>query len=526
MKADPATGNVYVAEYGSDPEGEGGHITLLKPAPDSLRTPVARINFQPQTAVTPTGYSKDYGQAYEAARGFGWVAPGTTTPLSLVGQGRERNLNSNQRLDTFVHMQGTVTGPMGEWQVAVPSGTYDVTVAVGDAGNAVNSTHAVSAEGTVVVPPFTPTTGDKFRTSTARVDVTDGFLTLSNPGGTNTKIDYVDIDRITTSGPAPTDTWNPKVELTTSGPGTAPNFTGPVSVVADTTDLGTGVSSVAYTVDGGASTPYSGPIAVSTAGNHTVVVTATDGAGNTGSASSSFTITAPAGSPAIKVTSPEDVLVGLTSRLVFSTVRGAVTPPKSVTITNTGVSDLVVSNVTIGGTNPNQFALADGQATSFTVPAGQTATVSARYAVTTAFGMRVATLNIASNDPLTPTYTVALRGFNAGGTVGDTEPGFQDLVTHARLLDRHRHQHHLPATTRAPVGDEIIAPYFKRVDTSKPVGLYPVARYVAASTFTSDTGYAGNKTGGRTTCTSSPPTRSTTTPTTAWTRRCSTRTRS
>ena len=141
VKADPATGNVYVAEYGSDPEGEGGHITLLKPAPDSIRTPVAKINFQAQTSAVPTGYSKDYGQAYEAARGFGWVAPGTTTPRSLVGLGRDRNnANSNQLLDTFMHMQDN---PAGDWQVAVPSGSYDVTVAVGDAGNAVNSTHSV-----------------------------------------------------------------------------------------------------------------------------------------------------------------------------------------------------------------------------------------------------------------------------------------------------------------------------------------------------------------------------------------------
>ena len=201
VKADPATGNVYVAEYGSDPEGEGGHITLLKPAPDSIRTPVAKINFQAQTSTVPTGYSKDYGQGYEAARGFGWVAPGTTTPRSLVGLGRDRNnANSNQLLDTFMHMQ---ENPAGDWQVAVPSGSYDVTVAVGDAGNAVNSTHAVRAESTVVIPPFTPTAANKFRTETARVDVTDGFLTLSATGGTNTKIDYVDIDRITTSGPAP-----------------------------------------------------------------------------------------------------------------------------------------------------------------------------------------------------------------------------------------------------------------------------------------------------------------------------------
>ena len=130
------------------------------------------------------------------------------------------------------------------------------------------------------------------------------------------------------------------------------------------------------------------------------------------------------------MTSTEDVLAASPPGWSSAPPRGAPTPAKSVTITNTGGSDLVVSNVTIGGTNPNQFALASGQPTSFTVPAGQTATVSAQFTATTAFGDegrddddRV------SNDPLVPNYQVSLRGFNAGGTVGDTEPGFQDLMT-------------------------------------------------------------------------------------------------
>ena len=266
-----AAGNAFAASSSS--------FTTVSLTP--VNTPYARIDFQPQSAATPTGYSKDHGQAYEAARGFGWVEPGTTTPVSLAGQGRIRGVHADPRLDTFVIMQGT---PTGDWQVAAPSGTYAVTVAVGDAGNPVDSNHRVSAEGTVVVGPFTPTASDKFRTATAQVTVTDGFLTLSAAGGTNTKIDYVDIDRITVGTPPPADTTNPKVELLASGPGSAPAFTGQVTVTADTSDLGTGLASIAYSLDGGASTPYKAPVAVNTAGSHTIVVTATDGAGNTGSA--------------------------------------------------------------------------------------------------------------------------------------------------------------------------------------------------------------------------------------------------
>jgi glucose/arabinose dehydrogenase len=494
VRADPTTGNVYVAEYGSDPDGTGGHITLLAPAPDSSRTPYARVDFTTATASVPAGYSRDFGQGYDAPRGFGWVQPGTSTPADLTAQGRERNINNNKLLDTFIQMQQT---PPGDWQIAVPNGSYDVTVAVGDPGGAIDSTHSVSAEGTVVIPPFTPTSTDKFRTATAHVDVSDGFLTLSAAGGTNTKIDYVDIDTITTSGTPPADTRNPNVELTTTGPGTAPNFTGPVTVRANATDIGSGISTVTYTLDGGASTPYTTPIAVNTAGNHTVVVTAKDGAGNTGSATSAFNISAPSGSPALQATGEADVL-GLSTRIIFSTAQKKATPAKAITITNTGGSNLVVSSITLGGTSPGQFALNTGQPTSFTVAPSGTATVAALFKPTS-LGVKFATMTINSNDPLVPAYSVALRGVNAGGTSGNTEPTMSDLVNTFGYTTNTGITDVFQATTRSPVGDEVIAPNFLRADSSKPVSMIPIARYVAATTFTSDTGRTAKNSSARTT---------------------------
>ena len=97
-------------------------------------------------------YLADWGQAYgsrsDPGQGsglsYGWVVPGTSTPLSLVGNGRNRNNppysvnDPDLRLATFVHMQGNdiagfngVATP-GAWEVGVPNGTYTVTVAVGD----------------------------------------------------------------------------------------------------------------------------------------------------------------------------------------------------------------------------------------------------------------------------------------------------------------------------------------------------------------------------------------------------------
>ena len=199
------------------------------------------------------------------------------------------------------------------------------------------------------------------------------------------------------------------------------------------------------------------------------------------------------------------------------------------TITNTGASDLVVSNVTIGGTNPNQFALAGGQADELhraRRPDGDGR--RRQFTATTAFGMQVATLNIASNDPLDAHLQVALRGFNAGGTVGDTEPGFQDLMTTLGYSTVTGINGTYKATTRAPVGDEIIAPYFKRVDTSKPVGALPRSPATSPPPPSPRTP-ATRRTSTRPAAprsTSSRPTSSTTTPTTAWTTRRSSRTRS
>ena len=81
----------------------------------------------------PTGYSKDYGQAYETARGFGWVAAGHdhAREPERARPGAHPNVDADARLDTFVLMQNN---PQGDWQVAAPDGTYQVTYAVGDVG--------------------------------------------------------------------------------------------------------------------------------------------------------------------------------------------------------------------------------------------------------------------------------------------------------------------------------------------------------------------------------------------------------
>jgi hypothetical protein len=174
---------------------------------------VAKINFQPVGAAMPSGYTVDSGAPYSDSAGFGWVtqaslSSSTHVPLNLSPNTRDRNVVSDQRYDTFIHMQfptasgSNVTTP-GAWEASVANGSYTVTVAVGDAGSYFDSSHRINVEGTTAVANFVPTSATHFATATVAVTVSDGRLTIDAIGGSNTKLDFVTID------PGATDTTPP-----------------------------------------------------------------------------------------------------------------------------------------------------------------------------------------------------------------------------------------------------------------------------------------------------------------------------
>ena len=183
--------------------------------------------------------------------------------------------------------------------------------------------------------------------------------------------------------------------------------------------------------------------------------------------------------PVLKVTSTEDLL-GLSSRLVFSTIKAAATPARTFTVTNTGTAALKVTGLTITGTNPGQFKLRTGQATAFTVNPGKTATVGVHFKPT-AVGVKAATLTVKNNDTARPNYAVALRGVNAADSKGKNEASLANIVSALGYTTKVGFTTVQQAKTRLPVGDEVVAPYFRRVDPTKPVRLVPVARYVFAA---------------------------------------------
>lgn len=172
-----------------------------------------RVNFQDSPTVPPSGYVRDFGEPFGArvrddqgcGLNYGWVTPGTTTPLDLRGNGRNRNEDgaglSDLRQATFMHMQADdIAVPFlgvkaeGAWEVALPNGTYRVTVGVGDVRE-VNSVHQVNVENQPAFfgSGFVPNASTKFQEASRMVTLADTRLTVTATGGTNTKINYIDI---------------------------------------------------------------------------------------------------------------------------------------------------------------------------------------------------------------------------------------------------------------------------------------------------------------------------------------------
>ena len=185
-----------------------------------------KVNFQSAAANIPSGYVRDYGLPFGSRSSietgnvsnpgptgytYGWVnADDNTTPVdisvggTIPGNGRDRNVISNQLQDTLMHMQpealssfnGTKTD--ASWKLQLPNDIYNITVSVGDPTlNSPVERHNLLIEGTSVISNFVPSgvQGDpaRFRTVTMQISVSDGSLLVEATGGFNTKINYIEI---------------------------------------------------------------------------------------------------------------------------------------------------------------------------------------------------------------------------------------------------------------------------------------------------------------------------------------------
>jgi len=175
--------------------------------------PELSVNFQPRRARVPEGWLVDSGEAYDEERGYGWRTPeGEPATRRQCG---DRDATSDQVLDTFCHAQtryvfsnglwSAVESP-AIWEIAVPNGSYDVTVTMGESrftSPAIMNT--IDVEGVRAIADFVANRSRPQLAGTATVVVTDGFLTLDPNAGTKGKIAAVHIAPAAMEPDEPTD---------------------------------------------------------------------------------------------------------------------------------------------------------------------------------------------------------------------------------------------------------------------------------------------------------------------------------
>jgi hypothetical protein len=153
-----------------------------------------QINFQPEGADVPSGYLADTGAAFgDRGNGqqYGWNNDNSDNA-------RDRNRISDQRLNTFNHLQWK-----GEhvWEIALPNGSYYLQLTAYDPDY--TEAHAIAAEGTIVLEGDTAAIGGPVEVTDVLVQVADGRLTLTSPNGeaTNNKINFIRIASTTPPEP-------------------------------------------------------------------------------------------------------------------------------------------------------------------------------------------------------------------------------------------------------------------------------------------------------------------------------------
>lgn len=234
---------------------------------EPLSTKAININFQDAQTLPPTNYLADYGQAFADRLGrnqgsllkYGWRKRSDSTPLNLVGNGRNRNTPEDVLLATVFHMQANnISGSFqgvkteGFWELKVPNGSYDVSVTVGDGtvGTAPEK-HSINVEGVSAIANFLPIgkKGDigRFRSATVRVAVADENLTINADGGINTKITNASIVPVSMS---PYLYWASSTKNIVVKKGNADNNT--MSVLIGNSTNATSVYSVSATYSAGA----------------------------------------------------------------------------------------------------------------------------------------------------------------------------------------------------------------------------------------------------------------------------------
>jgi hypothetical protein len=155
----------------------------------------AFVNFQPQGTQTPSGYRADTGAVFGsrgAGLSYGWNAANNNAI------DRNSSLSPDQRYDTFAQMQ---VGGNFTWELAVPVGTYNVRLSMGDPVSN-DAFYHLFAEGRQMVNGV-PSTAQRWIGANNVVNVTDGRLTItSGANAVNNKINFIEVTKATPAVPS------------------------------------------------------------------------------------------------------------------------------------------------------------------------------------------------------------------------------------------------------------------------------------------------------------------------------------
>jgi hypothetical protein len=180
--SNPPAGTHRITAKATD---DTGTTTVSSPITVTVRTAFAtRINFQAAGVSPAVSYFIDAGDRYgprDHGLTYGWN-------VSHQLNARHRTTgNIDLHLATLCQMQSG-----GTWEIAVPNGSYSVTVGIGDSDYA--STYTINVEGVDFWAAQSQPAGHFVR-RTHTVKVNDGKLTLDQGSGgfESTRINYISI---------------------------------------------------------------------------------------------------------------------------------------------------------------------------------------------------------------------------------------------------------------------------------------------------------------------------------------------
>ncbi|MEH6406133.1 MAG: malectin domain-containing carbohydrate-binding protein, partial [Leeuwenhoekiella sp.] len=367
---DPKTGNLYVSEYDRD-NNRHARLTLLRAKIQATGTEeivyTQQFNFQTpdNISISPENYADDLGKPYTTQQtpfgnvDFGWVEPGSSIPADASMNARNRNkgdTNDDPLLNTFTHLGHKKTNlyPTLDWLVKVPNGEYYVDISVGEPLYR-DSYHKLDVNGVTVIDfdqqNANPQNLNNYQ-NVKLINVTDGFLRLSlAEGGVNTKLNFLRI------APVSTALLPPIISANFQGDSYEDDvYIDSVDVTVDVEDQSnSGEINLVYQLDDNAQQDYTGSLSISSLGSHRLMVTATDGNGNSSIETYNFEIQNSTGAllyvenmtkvPTTNRGFPADDY--FTFHRVKQADQALVHDSNTLRINNTGTGDLIVSNIVI-----------------------------------------------------------------------------------------------------------------------------------------------------------------------------------